>query len=432
MYLKTPRRYSTRRQKRNLFNLRWLWLYLITPPAIIGLLIVWNLRTEISNSLNVWVGRNVRVAQIFAPTPTATLPAKDLETRIMTSLESGSINDALDAMASYTESVKNETVWHPLLAQTLIMRNSKDPTVQAQALQAGLRAINANPEAPDGWIATALVMDYAEDSARALGYALHGKELGDSTGMASAVLAGIYYSLSDYKTAGTYADEALKANPNLAYGYYVRAQIAQSSGAPKEAIQWYRQAMQASNNDKKQWGGYIVVDLAGLYSSQDQEDQATKLLTDAITRDKDYPGLMYQLANIYFKNGNFTKAMETSLSCIDRSANYAPCYVVATKTQYHDGLWEKAAQSAQRAAALGSPETGVYYYGGLAFYKLNLCAQAVPLFNAGLALAEKLKKEQSIKSDFAEALTTCGTSAASDIGTLTPTPIIVTATPRKK
>ena len=40
-------------------------------------------------------GRNIRVAQVFAPPPTATLPAKDLETRIMTSLESGSINDAL-------------------------------------------------------------------------------------------------------------------------------------------------------------------------------------------------------------------------------------------------------------------------------------------------------------------------------------------------
>ena len=74
----------------------------------------------------------------------------------------------------------------------------------------------------------------------------------------------------------------------------------------------------------------------------------------------------------------------------------------------------------------------MYYYGGLAFYKLNQCTQAVSLFNAGLSLAEKLKKEQSIKSDFTEALTACGVSAASDIGTLTPTPLIVTATPRKK
>ena len=150
-------------------------------------------------------------------------------------------------------------------------------------------------------------MDYAEDSARAIGYALRGKELGDPTGMASAVLAGIYISLGDYKTAGTYADEAVKANPNLAYAYYVRGQIAQYSGAPKEAIQWYKQALQASNNDKKQWGGYIVVALAGLYSAQDQEDQATKLLTDAITRDRDYPGLMYQLANIYFKKRQLYK-----------------------------------------------------------------------------------------------------------------------------
>jgi tetratricopeptide (TPR) repeat protein len=159
-------------------------------------------------------------------------------------------------------------------------------------------------------------------------------------------------------------------------------------------------------------------------------DPATSILLRAIPRDKDFPALYGTLADIYFQRGDYVKALETALSCIDRNPNFSYCYVIATKVQYNDGAFEKAAQSAERAAELGSPETSVYYYGGEAYYKLNRCPEAIKLLGAGVQLATKLNKE-SARSDFVDALSRCGVTAEIQI-LPTATPFLVTATPRPR
>lgn len=430
MYLKTPKRYSAKRRRRNLFNLTWLWLYLLAPVVIIAAALAWDLRAPLSKGILDWTNKNVKPPQLFAPTPTPTLPAKDLEVRIQTLLENGSINDAMDAMKAYTESMPNDQTWYPTLAEMMIMRNPNDPGTRQTAFQTAVQALNASPESSAGYAVLALVLDWSDQTQRALGYALRAKDLGDANGLGAAAMAGIYVSLNDFTTAGKLTDEALKQNPNLAYAYFVKGQIAQYSGDRKGALQFYKQALAISDNDRRQWGGYIVLAIAGVYRAQNDLDPAVSILIGSIPRDKDYPALYGTLADIYFQRGDYVKALETALSCIDRNPNYSYCYVIATKVQYNDGAYEKAAQAAERAAELGSQETSVYYYGGEAYYKMNRCPDAIKLLGEGVKLAAKLNKETA-RSEFVEALGRCGVTAEVQI-LPTATPFLVTATPRPR
>jgi tetratricopeptide (TPR) repeat protein len=424
MYLRTPKRYTQRGRKRGLINLRWLWLYLIAIPIIGIAALAWNFRADLSRQIGTWADRNIKPPQLFAPTPTATLPAKDLEVRILSTLENGNINDALTAMQAYTVSLPNEREYHALYAETLIMRYQGDPAKRTQALAAADAAINASPETPEGWAVKALVLDWSDNSQKALGYALRAKELGDDSGLAQAVMGGIFVTLNDFKQAGSLADAAMKQNPNLAYARYVKGQIAQYSGDFKEAIRWYKEGLAIWASDRRQWGGYIAVELAGVYSAQNQIGEATKVLNDALPRDKDYQGLTNQLANIYYKQGDYAKALETALSCTDRNPDYAPCYVVITRVHYIEKLYEKAAQAAQRAVDLGSNETAVYYYGGESYRKLNRCDDALRLFTRGKALAEEQKKTSAIQ-DFSDAMTDCGAVTNPDVPpTASPTTVV--------
>ncbi len=441
MYLRTPKRYTAKGSKRPLISLRWLWLYLLAPVVVISAALAWDYRADLSQAINI-AANKLPIPRPFAPTATATLPPTDLVARINQTLESGSINDALDAMRAYSDSVPNETKWHATLAQTLIMRAHGDSALINRARQAGLAAINANPEAVEGWVSYALVLDWADQSQQALSYALRAKDMGDSTGMSSAVLAGIYFTLGDIKQASTLADEAIKTNQNLAYAYYVKGQIALGLGNAKDGIDYYRQAWNIAKADQTQWGGYIVEHLAPLYSANNQTDQAISLLTDAVQRDKDYPVLENRLAQVHFGNGDYVKSGEAAQKCIDIDRDYAPCHIWLMRLEYIDKQWERAAQSAQRAIDLGSQETAPFYWGGLAYVSLNRCPDAIKLFNGGFAIAERLK-DDSRKRAFADALRECGivtdnTPLTTPEPTLAPTAKVngptakATATPKKK
>ncbi len=408
MYLRTPKRYTVKGSKRPLISLRWLWLYLLAPIVIVVGALAWDMRADLSQNIGGVLSR-IKLPQINAPTATPTLPAADLKARIGSAMEAGNVNDAIEAMRSYADSVPNETTWHAALAQTLIMRShGADQKMIEQANQAGQAAINANPEAVDGWVTQAFVLDWSDQSQAALSYALRAKDLGDSTGMTNAVLAGIYRTLRDPKQAAALADEAIKLNPNLAYAYYVKAQLASDEGANKQALGLYKQAWEIARNNRMQWSGYIADTLAQAYLFDKQPDQAVAVLNDALQRDKDDPALYYRLAMVYYNKGEFDgKASEYAQTCLDHNQAYAPCHGLMAKLQYIGKRYEAAAQSAQRAIELGIPETSVYWYGGDAYYKLNKCPEAILMFRAGLTLAEKINSTQA-KGDFVASLADCG------------------------
>lgn len=427
MYLRTPKRYTPRGRKPRLISLRWLWLYLLAPVVIIGGALAWDFRDSLSQQVNDAIG-HIHI-QINAPTATPTLPAADLQARIQSALQSGDLKTALDAMRTYDDSNPNDVKWHAILTQMLTMRANNDDTLAKAAIDAGQAAINANPEVADGWAAEALALDWANFDKNnafqaALNDALHAKDLGDPTGMADATLAGIYFSLGKTQDANAAADDALKANSTLAYALFVKGQLAANDGDIKGAIDLYRNAWNVAKADPTQPGSYIANTLAAMYDSQKQIDQAQAVLADAETRDKSNPKLRYTLANLLYGQGDYNKATEAAQQCLDAAQDYAPCYVLLTRLYTISKDYEKVLQMAQIAAKLGTKETAAYYNGGQAAYQLTRCADAIPLFQAGLKIAEDEQDSGKI-SDFGAALNECGVTAGLPT---TSTPIPATAT----
>ncbi len=218
---------------------------------------------------------------------------------------------------------------------------------------------------------------------------------------------------------------------DLAYAYYVQGLIAANAGDVKNAISAYKQGWEVSKADPMQWGGYIADILADAYATQNEFDAANALLVDALQRDNNDPELYYRQSKLYFQQGVYDKAANAAASCIDHNAKYLLCHEILTKLQYTLKEYDKAAQTAQTAISLGTVETSVYYFGGLADLKLNKCPDAIPMFQAGLTVAQKANKTSAI-SDFNEALGECGQGASLSAPATVAATASVTATPKKR
>jgi lipoprotein NlpI len=442
VYLRTPKRYTARNNKgsrRPLISLRWLWLYLLAPIVIVIGAMSWNFRVPISQQVSTSIAR-IKLPNFNAPTPTPTLPAADLLSRIQNGLQNGDISSALDAMRSYNEANPNDSKWHALYARILALHSyTNDADTIKTAISAGQAAINANPEIADGWASEALALDWSNQSKLALIYALRAKDFNDPTGFTDAVLAGIYNSLGNSDQADKLADSALSVNPDIAYAYFVKGQVAAQTGDPKGAIDLYRKGWSLSKADPLQSGSVIADSLAALYGLQKQSDTAQTLLIEAEQHDKDDPGLRLRESSILYSAGQQNKAIEAAQQCLDHAPKFAPCYVTLTVLYYVvNKEYEKATQSAQSAIQYGTTDTKAYYYGGYAYYKLNQCAEAIPLFQSGMALAQKAANADVV-SNFNDALNVCGVtsgivaSTATPSGSITPTllPPSPTATAHK-
>src|SRR5262249_7779409 len=114
MYLRTPKRYTAKGRKRNLINLRWLWLYLLAPFILIPALVVWNYRDELGNDLANSIGR----IELNPPTPTPTIAVPVYTQLLGNAFVSGRLNQAVALLKNYTVDVTpNDPSFHSLLAE---------------------------------------------------------------------------------------------------------------------------------------------------------------------------------------------------------------------------------------------------------------------------------------------------------------------------
>ncbi len=427
MYLRTPKRYTKKGSRRSLLNLRWLWLYLIAPVILIPSVLAWQFRDDLSQRVSQLVGR-VHIA-VNAPTPTATIPAQDFQKLLHDAFQSARMNRAVDLLKQFTDSVPNETTFHSLMAELIILRGaysgSADPAVLDDAYQAGQRAINANPESAEGWTAMALVLDWSNKPQDALPYVLRAQDLDPSSLMAQAVLAEIYHDLQKDDLAQQIIDKAIKsakgANPinraALAHAYYVKARILQDTGADgKLATEQYEEAWRVATSDPPDPTiptAYFVQFLQFIYSNAGQIDRAIDLVAKAIERDKDDPFLPYFLSRLYFNKGDRNKARTYAENCHDLDAKLPGCIRMLATLFYQEQNYKQAAAMYQQLADQGSKLSDDYLNGGQAYRNLNQCSNAVAILQRGVGFA----KDAQDRASFEDMLQKCGASAGFDIQT---------------
>jgi tetratricopeptide (TPR) repeat protein len=422
MYLRTPRRYTPKGQRRRSINLRWLWLYILVPVLLIPLVLAWDYRDVLRNDIDAWIRSHP--VDLNPPTPTATIAPKDYARILSDAFQSGRIDKYISVLKSFaTEVAPNDASVSSVLAQLIILRSAyssdPNPAKLEEASQIGQQAINANPEVADGWIAMALVLDWSNKPQEALPYALHAKDFDDKNPMMLAVLGEIYHDLKRddvaIKLIGQAIAAAQTANPinraALSHAYYVKAKILTvTSVEGQDAIDAYAEAWAVASSDPPDPTipvGYIASDLSINYMNLRKPDLAMSVVTKAIDLDKDDPLLAYRMGMIYLNRGDPNKARVYFNTCHDLDPNQPRCLWQLAVLAYHEQNYNQALDLLRKIIDQDSKDMNVYLLAGKSYIAVNQCNSAIPILRRGVPFAEDDQDRAALES----ALQECGASA---------------------
>src|SRR5258708_6589009 len=305
MQLRTPKRYTPKGSRRPLLNLKWLWLYILVPVILIPVVLIWDFRAPISDSVGKWMEHTLTIAR---PVPTIT-PAPtfvgDPAAMLKSDFGTGRVNKAITLLESLTDFAPNQIGFPSLAVQFLVLRSySTDQAKLDDAAIMAQKAINADPEAGDGWLAQAMVLDYSGKPQEALAYALRAKDFTPKSPMLTAVMAEIYHDLSKDEQATKLVDTAIAAakaaqpvdKAALAHAYYVKAQILEATSSfGTDAITEMENAWKVAISDPPEKSifpsSYIAQYLGAAYLNLGKTDLAISVLSEVIKRDQHYPSL---------------------------------------------------------------------------------------------------------------------------------------------
>ncbi len=376
MYLRTPRRY-TRGQKRSPISLRWLWLWLVTPLAVIGGLEVYSRRDEFGPPVHqaiyqVFEGAQRSLATAIAPTaPPSPDPALQLE-RAAADWREGRIEAAVNTYRAVLDSVPNNLEVHYRLALGLAMQGDL-----AEALEAAERAITADPFSADAWAIRAMVLDWNRRYGEAIASALRALEINPRSARALAFLAEAYKDADQPQLAVDTIERALEQDPDSFEAYRVRGLIRWEvqfdfSGARDD----FRAAYELAPNLP-----YLALDLAQInYYAFQETEEAIGLLRDVVEQNPRNAPALLELGRYYYSGlGNFAQASDYLSRCIEVAPENIACLGLLGRVQMSLDQYTAAAANLQRAIDLGSQSPRHYLWAGRTQIALGNCAAAVPL-----------------------------------------------------
>lgn len=414
MYLKTPKKYAAK-SRRRLLNLKWLWLYILFPVIVIPAALAWQFRVPISTSIGEWVGRNLKM-EFNPPTPTPTIPAADLQARFVSYVQTGSMRNAIAALTSLAEARPNDVEVYARLTRMLLSRDDSQPGREA-ALVAAQGALNANPEAAEGWVMVGMALNALDRPGEALPYLLRARDFDSRSPAMLATLAETYDLLGRSDRALPLIDDAIEAAKamsqvdviTLAYAYVVKGRILLATSGD-EAVRAFEEAWRVAQTEQTMPLGYIAQWLWSYYFNTDAITKIVDVMTIASDRDKDDPINPYLLGRTYLKTGDNNRALVALERCRDLDPNQVKCLRWLGTMMYRNNNLQRAAELGLRAVELGTDDPGAYLVAGASLAFTSRCAEALPVLQEGLTLAEKSPTYQQLVPQFRDALRSCGGS----------------------
>lgn len=452
MYLRTPKRYTAKGRRRYLFNFKWLWLYLLAPVILLPAVLLWDYRGQISDQIGKWANQNVNL-HLNPPTATPIIPVTTLKTQFETYRLDGHLKNAIEMLASLADASPNDLEVHTLLVQMRALRGGYGaPSELDPVVQDAQRAVNADPEKPQGWIALALALDKNGKPQQALINILHAQDfykVGDKLDpMLLAVRAEIENDLEQYDKAKTDASDAVKqadaTTQNLiavAYAHWVNGIVLSASNG-SDATKEFEKAWAVVLSDTQHLvpAGFIVEELASIYLNTNREKALIDVLTRAGELDKDNPMVPLLLGRVYYKNNDNDKARTYFSQCLDLSPKQLKCLRWLGQLLYAQDNFVEAAKYEQQAIDQGTTEPEAYLLAGLAYVHLPQpdCVKGVPILQKGLTVNDKSDatdaRKASLKTQMMDGLHICNPGLTGGSNTNTPVPVAVptrTPTPHK-
>jgi tetratricopeptide (TPR) repeat protein len=434
MYLRTPKRYQTKRRV-YLINWKWLWLWLLAPVIIIPASLAFTYRESLSGAIGDWVSRNVRI-QINRPTVPPTIPAADLSRIYADSVRSGKMDNAVSALSGLIDTTPNDVALHTMLVRMLLLRGDPtDPARAQQAVAAAQKSINANPEVADGWIMMALATYESGDPNAALPYALRARDFNAQDPLLLAVMALIYNDLELFDQANAAAEQAISAASStrplntfaLAYAHWTQGVIlsATSGEAAKRA---FEEAWRAALTDASVPLGFIAQSLYFLYLNENRTSDLLDMFAKAAERDRDDDMNALYVGMIYQRDQNWDQARPAFAQCLDLNPENVRCLRRMAQVLYRIDNFVPAADYALKAISLGTREPEAYLLAGLSLIEQpqRRCGEAIPILQKGYLLTNESsltdQRKAELNRQFESGLASCRARPVPPTPAASPTP----------
>ena len=406
MYLRTPKRYTKRGLRRRWLSLRYLWLYIVTPLAVLGADWIWEHQDVLRPNLVAAVDALVEVVTASAqateseevePTPVAAAsedPAVYLA-QADGALARGALNDAIENYRRAASLLPNEPEVHYRLAHLLLITNRLE-----EGMEAADSAILANPESAIGYAIKAMAMDWNGQPEEAVAYALRALELDPNFASAYSFMAEAYADMGLYDEAREAAEQALALDFNNTDAHRNYGYVRELTGYYEEAAQQYEQAIRLSPMYP-----YLYLSLARTYLVLGRIDDGMDVLLQAAQIGQTMPEVYLALGNAYVRYlGDFESGIDYFYQCIELDPDQVYCLYRLGGLLLNRQDYTEAARVLKRAVDAGADDPEVHYLAAVALTLIGRCDQAVPIIQEGLVLAED---DAELRVRLREALSDC-------------------------
>jgi tetratricopeptide (TPR) repeat protein len=402
MYLKTPKRYSGKRNRPRLISLRWWWLYLLTAIVVVVGAFIWDQRDAIRPIVENAIAERIEdtandLATRQAPTATATDSPYNYLALANDAYGRGAMDEAIANYRLAAEGMPNDVDVHFLLAHLLTTNNQVEEGVEAAE-----KAINADPFNPLAWAIKGMALDWSGEYEAAIAALYQAIALDPENATAYAFLAEAYVDYGALERAIDAAETAITLdetdyNVQRNYGYVAQYAL----GDFDTAIQSYERAQQLAPTR-----GYIALDLVAMYRRDGRSDQAVTMLESIIERNPENGTAYAELARVLLADlGEREKARDAAERCIAVAPNNISCLSFLGSLQLVAGEYNLCARTLDRAIQAGSSNALDYQYAGTCYIVIDDCVRAREILLEGMDLARTVETQTNIRDALAQCQT---------------------------
>ncbi|MBN2305175.1 MAG: tetratricopeptide repeat protein [Anaerolineae bacterium] len=415
MYLRTPKRYRTRRRRLRLFSARTVVFLLLIP--VIGAVgwYVWENQQAVRDTVLPEIEGmvdNMQTQVAVQPTPTVTPNLAIAKSSCLNADRLGNTEEAIRQCSILAESSPNDVELYFKVTHMLVITSNfgQDAERLAEAREFAEKTINANPEAPHGWAIRAMTLDWGGDYGGALASALHARSLDDTFAPTYAFLGSIYEELGQYDVALGYLNQAREmdtAGLVLADTFRTLGALYNTQGDREEAVKNYELALQQAPQQ-----AYIAIELSFIYMALQEVDTAIQVLVSALEKNPGDPGVLWALGVAHFRSGMKERAYEYYQRCLDNDQNNVLCLSYLGGLYFFDGDYVTASNNLERAIRLGSDDPDDFFQMGRSLSAMDRCPEATTYLQQGYDLVTE-RGQFDKQANFINALQDCGVSITS-------------------
>jgi tetratricopeptide (TPR) repeat protein len=411
MYLRTPKRYRPGRQPRRVFNLRWLWLWLVTPVVVWGGLQLYERRTEVTPVVSEALEGMVEavggsIATAGAPTPTPRPDPSQALTIADGAWTNGAIEEAITSYRPILQDIPNDVLRHSNYALGLVMDGRA-----AEAVAAAEEALNADPFSPDAWAIHAYALTEDGQAQLAIASALHALSLRPDDAAALAYLANAYFEANQIELASETVDRALEINPDSPEANYISGLLNHYSRFDFPAAERdYQTALQFAANRVD-----VKINLAWLQWGLSSFDEARTTLLEVTELNPNNLDALYALSFLYLQAyGDPQQALEPVVQCVDIDPTNRTCLFYLGNVQRALGNNAAALDAYRQLLDTGTQNPTHFLAAARAYINsAGDCNSAVTVLEEGYRLEQATDfPDADLLFEFEDLLATCGSAVA--------------------